>query len=153
MGSFLTTCFKSISVHTLFSKSKASLTRENRNKIVFTPVQGMALMDLWMPLFFWASICSTSILKLFCHAAWKHPFSVPTGLQVFTKAQPQLKSKGNSRYWPVARDMLAYFPGLVSSSTHAALRSSRLSLSRWRLVCLPWILFPWAIRSLQSFEW
>ena len=92
--------------------------RKHRNKIVFTPVQVIAFMDLLMQLF-WASVCSTSILKLFCHVAWKHPFSVPTGLQVFTKAQPQLKNKGNSRYWPVARDMLAYPLGLASTSTHA----------------------------------
>lgn len=132
MGSFPTTCFKSLSVHTLFSKSKASLTRENTK----TRLSLLLCKDV-----FWASICSASILNLSCHAAWKHPFSAPTGLQVFTKARPQLKSKGNSMYWPVAVDVLAYSPGLASTSTHAALRASLLSLCRWRLVCSPWIPF------------
>lgn len=149
MGSFLTTCFKSLSVHTLFSKSKASLTRENTK----TRLSLLLCKDI-----FWASICSASVLNLSCHTAWKHPFSAPTGLQVFTKAWPQLKSKGNIKYWPVAVDVLAYFPGLAS--THAVLRASLLSRSRWRLVCSPQIPFSlgrkifaefWMVRTQSCF--
>ena len=140
MGSFLTTCFKSLSVHSLFSKSKASLTRENTK----TRLSLLLCKDV-----FWASICSASVWKLSCHAAWKHPFSAPTGLQVFTKAGPQLKSQGNSRYWPVAEDVLAYLQVLL------------LLMQLWGPPCSvvpgedlfahPEYLSPWAVRSLQSF--
>lgn len=116
MGSFLTTCFKSLSTLCFLKVKLHWQEKTQKQDCLYSCASNSPHGSLN------AALLSISTLyfylEVFCHVAWKHPFSVPTGLQVFTKAQPQLKSKGNSRYWPVARDMLAYSSGLTSASTH-----------------------------------